>query len=781
MADNEGYEIRVPRRTQWLPTAAAGFMRSLVEVAGTARFLLDIDVTADGASFGVRVEPPSPITHQSLQALVASFYAGGEVLRHDRPPVDLPHHRRTVLIGRASQSWLSTPVSISAFKSADPLITVVQTMGGLLPQERAAIRLNVQSIKPSDEEILDYTTQSAWDAGQRPPYFAGAQGWTALLALIGSVGHERQLRKERVLIYSPAVTEQIVSRLRQPFVIVAVSLSFWTPKKERLEQLSAVLGAYAGVQTGDVRLTMAGAKDYVIRSEGEVEGSTPLVLYTMLRDKQPKKMQSDWASGLNFYLTADELAAFWHLPHEGFGQIKVLWSASVPAHLRSDDGDNAILIGTADGNTAVPVSLSRRDRVYHAYITGKTGMGKSTLMHRLIHQDIEAGEGVAVIDPHGELIKDILRGGIPAARVNDVLYLRCADAEFPVPLNPFRLTPGVEHGVLFETALWIWKSIYANSWSESRMETVFRNLLQLVLIDPHATPLDIQEVCTNGHYRKRLLDIARKRDMLSMVAEGFWRSFEAMSPSEQRAYTQSILNRLAAFLGSAHIELMACHPNTLDFRKLIKGKRIVLIDLSGDRISTEVGSLGAIFLAQFFLASQSLGAIKQATPRYYLYVDETQRLITTAIKDMFSEARKYGLSLTLANQYIGQLDPETRAGIENNAGTKISFECSTNEASLTGRLYKPEVTEDDLVGLGRGRAAIKTRYGGETLSSFIVNTYPALEPAPDAAVAVAQIGARTNLGLGLVPAREIKQWLKKRYQSDLFTKPPQATDLTDFE
>jgi type IV secretory pathway VirB4 component len=170
-----------------------------------------------------------------------------------------------------------------------------------------------------------------------------------------------------------------------------------------------------------------------------------------------------------------------------------------------------------------PVVVNRADRKYHAYITGQTGTGKSTLLHNLIHHDIQSGQGVGVIDPHGSLIQKVLKTSIDTNRLDDVVYLRCADAAYPVPLNPFRTPPDVKAEAIFNTVLWMLKSIYKASWSESRMETVIRNILQVVLSDPEATPLDIQELVSNHNYRRRVLKTADNK--LSSSSKNFWRPF----------------------------------------------------------------------------------------------------------------------------------------------------------------------------------------------------------------------------------------------------------------
>jgi hypothetical protein len=400
-------------------------------------------------------------------------------------------------------------------------------------------------------------------------------------------------------------------------------------------------------------------------------------------------------------------------------------------------------------------------------------------MQNLIHQDIAVGHGVAVIDPHGSigLVNDILKKSIPESRINDVVLLECGQVDYPVPLNPFRVPAGVEPDSVFTTVLWLLKSIYKKSWSESRMEYVARNVLHALLADPEATPLDIRRLVEKPKFRNRILSYLENSLDVPFTTVDFWREFGAKSPGEQRNMTNSLLYRTNAFLGSTAVELMTCHPHTLNFSRLIADKKIVLIDLSGSRVQTEVDSLGAIFLANFYLACMGLGEMASKEPRFYLYVDETQRFITSALQDMFSEARKFGLSLTLANQYIGQLDNDTVKGIQGNVGTKFSFECSPEEARATAKLYEPEVTAEELSRLGAYQVAVRTRKGGKTLDGFVMKTLPPPEPLGE--VSAEEIRKQSRENLALIPAEEVDRFLDQRYTED--TLEDETEEYKDFD
>ena len=383
-------------------------------------------------------------------------------------------------------------------------------------------------------------------------------------------------------------------------------------------------------------------------------------------------------------------------------------------------------------------------------------------MHRLIHQDIAAGRGVAVIDPHGKLVDDLLRTSIPAERQGDVVLLECGNMDFPVPLNPFRIPPGATYEGTFNTLYWVLRKIYDSIWREGRMDVVLRNVLQALLSDPEATPLDIPRLFNNPAYREHVLELMQADPHSSFATEMFWRDFAHKSQGEKDQLAGPIMNRTSAFLGNRHLEIMMCHPSTVDFQSFIRENKIVLINLAGEAVRSEVGSLGAVFLAGFTLASEALGYQEDGSPpRYYLYVDEVDRLVTSPLPDMFAHERKFGLSLTLATQFLDQLDKEVQQGILGNVGTKFLFECGDGDVQRLQASLQPDLDARELLNLGAYRMAVKTRAGGKTLPAFIVNTRK--PPEAESAASSDELREQAQGALGQMPAKEVREWLMNRY------------------
>ncbi|MEZ4672599.1 MAG: type IV secretion system DNA-binding domain-containing protein [Anaerolineae bacterium] len=780
------FEVRIPQPQSQSPPAATAVVTAITRLMKDDVFSFRITATVEGLRWGIATNTPSPITIRDLEQIITPYYSGAEIAMWQAAASRYPYHERFSYLARVGDNWLNNLAPVSTSRSHDPLALLTQAMQELLPGEELSYQVVTEMYQHSQAEIENILSVSAYEAGWRAgggPLFRSDPAAVAG-AIMGTLIGNLRLRGKRVLRYSEAETEHYLVKLRQPLGICRVRVIFDTPHPNRLGRATAVTTAAMNlVGPGGLRLGDGLTREVHMRSAADEEALNAGTYFWQTLTANDSKTKKDSRLPYTWWLSPEEINLLWHLPTETFAGQSVVWASALPAALRqTSTTEDSYVIGLDEQTAEGAIRLKRRDRSYHALVTGQTGMGKSTLLHNLIHQDIAGGQGVVVLDPHGSLIGDILKHSIPAARRDEVVLLPLGDAAYPVPLNPLRAPAGVEAQTVFNTMLWTLKSIYADSWSATRMELVIRNVLQAVLTDAQATPLDVQEMLLNAHYRRRRLAAARQSGLLTRSSVNFWEAFERASPSEQQSQTQPVLSRLNAFLGSPLVEKMTCHPHTLDFEALMREKKIVLVNLQGNGIATEVGSLGAILFAQLFLASQRLGAQDGSLPpRCYLYVDEAQRYITTAFPSLFSEARKFGLSLTLACQYLGQLDEETQDGVVNNVGTTVSFECSPDEARQTAKLYEPAVSQEQLIRLGKGRAAVRTRLGGQTLPAFVVKTRPPPPAEAQSATPPAELVERSRRNLGLLPLADVDAWLDRRYSGDAYQVPPEASGLHDFE
>jgi len=787
MSTVERWEIRVPKTTEWTPAVAGSLMNALLGIMEQTPVSLHIKGSADGIRFVLCNTAHPTVTQRSLSALIHAYYPAAEVVPYTLPAYTFPFYRRFAIPKRVSTNWFDPFTAVSDHKTFDPLTVVAQTMQRLEPGDLLTYMIMVDRVEHlSEQDIENMLTMSAYDAGWRTHsgYVPLRNDWVgATGALIGMTARwlgNRRLKNERVLRYSESETAHIASKIKQPLVVVTLRLTIDTPKRDRLGLLSALCGATYNLTGGksDTRIVEGITHDLRISNQQEADEKNAGEFLGNLY-----KADNMGTAPYTFWVLPDELAALWHLPHADFAGLPITWASRISPHLLANQDGNATLIGTLP-DTGKPVFLTRQDRAFHAYIAGKTGMGKSTLLHTLIHQDIAQGEGVAVIDPHGKLIADILAHSIPANRVGDIVVLDCNDTTYPVPLNPFRIPQGVSYETTFNYLYWIFRKVYESIWREGRMDVVIRNILQALLSDPDATPLDIARLFSDTAFRHALLKRIQADENGSLSVEMFWRDFEHKSSGEKDQLAAPILNRTSAFLGNRQLEAMMCHPTTLNFPAFITGKKIVLINLAGEAIRSEVGSLGAVFLAAFTMASETVSFLRdQEPPRYYLYVDEVERIVTTPLPDMFAHERKFGLSLTLANQYLDQLDTDTLRGILGNVGSTFLFELSDHDAKTFASTLAPDIASEELTKLGAYRMVVKTRAKGENTPAFILRTNAA--PTEESATPPEALRTQSHQTQGFLPAADVRTWLKTRYTPPKTmsqqSAEPSKGEVTDYE
>ncbi len=490
----------------------------------------------------------------------------------------------------------------------------------------------------------------------------------------------------------------------------------------------------------------------------ETPQAAQLLWFDTLLTASVRRRMDEWRRFL-LVLSPDELATLWHIPDERFTASRIAWKGAGIADDLTKTGKDRVCIGDGEAGTKkTPVYVAPGERITHTVILGKNGTGKSTLLHNLIHQDIAAGRGVVVIDPHGELTQDILNHSIPASRQEDVVLLACGNSEVPVPLNPFRIPTGISFEYANTYLYWLLRKIYASIWVEGRMDFTMKNVIQALLCDPEATPLDISRLFSDDPYRELVLAKLNENDDIALSVVQYWQQFSLKTRGERNEIAQPIINRTGAFLGNRALELMTCHPKSLNFKELLSGGKIVLVNLAGDGIKTEANNLGAIVLAHLYLASQSLGFLpKDALPRSYLYIDEADRFIDSPLPEMFSEARKYGLAVTLASQYLSRFPKDTQGAIFGNVGSQYLFEVGIDDAKTLEKYVSP-LTQEDLINLGKYRMMVKTRASGSAHPAFLVTTR-SMPDGKNAAFEAPPLAATQ----GFLPKPQVSTWLKARY------------------
>ena len=363
--------------------------------------------------------------------------------------------------------------------------------------------------------------------------------------------------------------------------------------------------------------------------------------------------------------------------------------------------------------------IKTADRRQHMYFIGKTGTGKSTTFENMIYQDIHAGRGLAVVDPHGELAEKIL-DFIPSTRINDVIYFNPADTEYPIGFNVLERV-GPEHRHLVASGLvGVFKKIWADSWGP-RLEYVLRNAILALLEYPGSTLLGIMRILVNKDFRKKVID-----RLTDPVVKSFWVDEYPKYPERLRAEAIApIQNKVGQFLSTSLIRnIVGQVRSKLNLRQAMDQGKILVMNLSKGRIGEDASALlGAMMITKIQMASMSRIDIPEDERRdFYLYVDEFQNFATESFADILSEARKYHLNLIIAHQYIGQLltdqSTKVRDSVFGNIGTMVCFRVGAEDAEFLAKEFYPRFDETDLVDLDRYNIYVKLMIDGITSEPF---------------------------------------------------------------
>ncbi|MDF1497846.1 MAG: type IV secretion system DNA-binding domain-containing protein [Patescibacteria group bacterium] len=428
-------------------------------------------------------------------------------------------------------------------------------------------------------------------------------------------------------------------------------------------------------------------------------------------------------------LNTEELSSLFHFPISTTATPQIKWLKAKQAPAPSDISNEGLILGhnVYRGEDKV-IKIEKEDRRRHMYIIGQTGTGKSSFLGELIRQDIQNGEGICVIDPHGDLVEEAL-GCVPKERSEDVILFDPSNTQKPMGLNLLEYDENYPEQKTFviNEMIKIFDKLYdLKSTGGPMFEQYMRNAMLLIMDDPESgsTLIEISKVLADPEFRKYKLSKCKNYTVVN-----FWEK-EAEKAGGEAALANMvpyITSKLTQFISNDTMRpIIGQQKSSINFREIMDNKKILLVNLSKGKIG-EMNAylLGLVIVGKILVSSLSRTDIPQEERKdFYFYIDEFQNFTTDSISTILSEARKYRLSLNIAHQFLGQLPEEIQKSVFGNVGTMISFRIGPEDAEFMAKQFSPVFSEQDLININNFNAYVRLMIRGTISQGFNMETYP---------------------------------------------------------
>jgi len=444
-------------------------------------------------------------------------------------------------------------------------------------------------------------------------------------------------------------------------------------------------------------------------------------LSNLIHDFSYRTFSDQYGMALNL----KELATIFHFPQGVVSsQLKQARAGIAPAPM--EIGEEGILLGINKyRGKETKIYMGKEDRMRHMYVIGQTGTGKTTILKNMIAQDIRNGEGCCFIDPHGTDIQDLL-SYVPKERIDDVIYFDPAYTARPMGLNmlEYDVRYPEQKTFLVNELMGIFNKLFSKESMGPMFEQYFKNSAFLAMDDPNRKPtlIDITRILGNKEFRDSLLATCKNQ----IVVE-FWKSAEQTTGDQSIAnFVPYITSKFDNFISNDIMRpVVLQEESAFNFREIMDNKKILLVNLSKGRLGDiNANLIGLLIVGKIQMAALSrVDMYGKKMEDFYLYIDEFQNVTTDSIASILSEARKYRLSLTVAHQYIAQLEEKIKDAVFGNVGSMVIYRISTEDAVVLEQSFKPIFTTSDIIKLDNFNSYVKMLVNGQPVKPFNMESH----------------------------------------------------------
>lgn len=604
---------------------------------------------------------------------------------------------------------------------AEPLEAITNTLGKLEPGEGTAIQILIRPV----HQMKMRKGRSAVRKSQNQHYGGGALS-IVRDGLFSKNPSQMPQQPVKLTAMEEEINKAIEEKAGKPSFETIIRFIVSTGTPHRSETILAELqGAFA--QFNDQN-----TNSFRFRRESNINKLVTDYIFRFFEHKlfSVKRIFFGNFIGHKNILNTEELASIFHLPNYLISSPGIKWLPAKRVETPIDlPQEGTIIAKTRFRGQEETVRLAENDKRRHAYILGQTGTGKTTLMLNMIIDDICHGKGVAYIDPHGDAIDEIL-SKIPKERAEDVVVFDAGDVERPMGLNIFEANTIEQKDLVIQEALQILYRLYDPNHTGQifgpRFDHWLRNAALTIMADPEGgTFIEVPKVFSDDKFLSEKLKFVEDPVVRSFWIDEIGKTSD-YHKSEMMGY---FIGKFGAFMTNTTMRNIIGQPrSSLNLREIMDSGKILLVNLSKGRIGElNMRLLGMIFVVKLQMAAMSRADVpEEGRKDFYLYVDEFQNFLTESFAQILSEARKYRLSLIVANQFIGQLTDEIKNAVFGNVGTIISFRVGPEDAEFMAKQFDPVFTQQDLINIENYNAAIRLIINGIPSRPFNIIGFPPL-------------------------------------------------------